>query len=804
MLVPLLAMMTGLVLADITGTSVPFPFVVSAYACLLISCRIPHRAPSQILYALFFFILGLHMLIPWQFGADSQSNVKYLAGRDPVLVEGVVATRPVNAETGGTFVLNVLRSYEGHTARPVRGTLMVYVTSGDILVMRGDLIRFSTRITVPHRLGLPGEFDFPRFLRYQGVTAIGRTPAAENLVLIRGAAHDSLFRHFDLVARQLGDFIRASIHDRGISSVVTAVLIGDQKRIPPKVADEYTRAGVNHILSISGFHIGIIAYFVVMIMLALLSRSETLALRIDLRRFALLLTLPAMFAYLLITGAAPATSRSVVMLATYTLALYVERESDTINALLLAAFILLCLNPTSLFDLSFQLSFLALWGISVATPAISAWTGRFNRRWLIVLLQFVLISTIASLVTLVPVLYYFGQASLSGILSNFLIVPLLGYGAVLAGFVALPLVYIMPAAAHGLLHCAAMMTDLSNRMVAWFARIPLVEFRSLSVFDVGCFLLFMCVVTFVRHQRLRTLFCLCLPLCAVAAHLNSPSGGDGRLHVTMLSVGQAESLFIRLPDGSNMLVDGGGYLHDTGLDFGQRTLAPALRHLGVRRIDRMVLTHSHPDHCGGLAYLVRSMPVAEFWQPVQGTGGNQYEQLVQLLRSVGTPVRSLAAGDRIDLTAAVNIEILSPQRPSKDSHRIRDDEMAMNEVSLVFRLTYGNFSMLFTADAGFESEARIMRERREIRATILKVGHHGSRYSTSLPFLEAVSPRAAVISAGRNNRFGLPAEETLGFLARRSIEVWRTDRDGTIEIVSDGKNWEILTPFRQQLDAANQ
>jgi competence protein ComEC len=198
---------------------------------------------------------------------------------------------------------------------------MLYVAAGDVNKLRGDRIRFTTLIAVPRLLGLPGEFDYPRYLAFQGIDATGRIASAEEIVLIRGTAEDSLQRRVDLTARRLGYFIRTSLPDVAESSVLTALLIGDHKRIPTELAAAYTRAGVNHILSISGFHVGIISYFIVMIALLLATRSEYIELRFILRRMVLLLSLAAMLLYLLLTGSAPATARSVIMLAAFVLAL---------------------------------------------------------------------------------------------------------------------------------------------------------------------------------------------------------------------------------------------------------------------------------------------------------------------------------------------------------------------------------------------------------------------------------------------------------------------------------------------------
>jgi competence protein ComEC len=796
LLIPFWAMAAGLCLADGSTVTVPAGVLAAVFCCLLLGSLIKNSVPFLLCSASFFFVLGLYSLGPYLNPALPACDIRNFAARTPVTIEGIVKSRPVTTNQGSSFVLQV----EGlvREGRPARacGRLMVSVAKADVILARGDRIRCSARVSVPHRLGLPGEFDYERYLAYQGITATGLVATSDRVVLVRGAAEDSLPRRFDLIARRLGDFIRAAVPDRDLSSVLTAILVGDKRRIPDSLNDAYTNAGVNHLLSINGFHVGIISWFIVAAALYLTTRSEFLALRFDLRRTALLIAVPAMVAYLFLSGSAPATVRSVIMLAIFVLALHAERETDRLNALLTTAFLLIALHPPSLFDLAFQLSFTAIWGIVIASRLVRGFGEKPTRSWQRHLLQLFTVSCATACATIVPILFYFNQTSFNGIIANFLIIPILGCGALVTGFSALPFVYLFPPAAKLLLWCAAQFTALSNWLVIWFARLPLLSFHGITRLDMACYVCFMLLVTFMRRSRSMLALCALVPLAAVAVHLSRPETVDGRLHITMLSVGQGESLLVRFPKGETMLVDTGGYLlHDNGRDFGRLVLEPALGKLGVHRIDRLVLTHSHPDHIGGMSFIVRTLPVTEFWETVQGGSGEQYRQLRAVLAERHVPVRSLAAGDEFTFAGGVKLTVLSPPR-NVVNLRPSADVVDENEESLVFRLCFGSFSMLFTADTGFPTEERMVADKAELASTVLKAGHHGSRFSTSESLLGKVSPSAALISAGRGNSFGLPAPQTIEHLKRHGIKTWRTDLDGTIELTSDGVSWSVATPYR--------
>ena len=741
------------------------------------------RFPFLLSLSLLFFVWGGLSLAPFLCPAPGLSR---FASERKLAIEGVVDQRPEGlASGGGRLYLQVERLYDEQGATPVAGKILVQIKQGRVQLATGDRVLFSSKIRTPRNLGLPGESDYQRRLAYQGVFATAFVPESGDVVLLRAGCG---WRHrLDQLAASLGRFISAQVP--GVEAgVLKALLLGDSGDLPDELNDAYARSGVNHILSISGFHVGIIFLCVFQLLLLATRCSEFLALRLNLRKSLLMVALPVVVFYLFLSGAAPATQRSVLMIAALVAALCLKRELEPINSLLLAACVILFAAPETLFEVSFQLSFLAFWGLVVLAPPLSAcFAGTGGAlRWFLLL---VAASAAAILATLVPVAYYFHRISFIGLLANLIIVPLMGYGAVVAGFAALVLSLVAPAPAAALIKLAAWLVRLSDAVILYLARAPVLSGYHPDRLDLlfACLLLF--ALTFVRPARAAHLAALLL-LVTLAVRALPAGGCDGGLRVCFLSVGQGDASLVRLPEGKWLLVDGGGKAGEAESRSGRRLLLPALLRLGVGRLDYLALSHEHPDHLLGVLYLAENFEVGEFWE--SGIPGTSYEyrKLKWVLAARGIPVRTLTAALPPFQAGGARVE---PLWPATSTPPASGDA---NDGSLVFRLSHGKSSLLFTGDFTADSERQLLARGVPLKASLLKVGHHGSKYASTDPFLSAVSPQLAVISAGYANNFHLPAPATLERLQRHGIRVYRTDLDGSVAVTCgfDG-TLQVSTPW---------
>lgn len=295
-------------------------------------------------------------------------------------------------------------------------------------------------------------------------------------------------------------------------------------------------------------------------------------------------------------------------------------------------------------------------------------------------------------------------------------------------------------------------------------------------------------------KRLRDLFAIALVAAITVAgiywlrhrpqQVPTPFVTQGRLQIYALDVGQGDSALIITPEGKSVLIDAGPP------QAGDEVVA-ALRKRDIQSLDLAVATHPHADHIGGMRPVIENFEVKKFLDSGQVYASKEYERMLRAINEKRIKFIEAKKGMKFGLDSGVELEVLNPQGDDQWITEVRRGGSVENANSVVLRLSYGNFSMLFTGDAETETEDLMMRSAAPLRAQVLKVGHHGSRYATSARFLEAVTPEAAVISCEAGNRYGHPAQQTLDRLQRAGVKIYRTDLNGEIAIVTDGNTFEI-------------
>ncbi|HEX5634314.1 MAG TPA: ComEC/Rec2 family competence protein, partial [Gemmatimonadales bacterium] len=262
--------------------------------------------------------------------------------------------------------------------------------------------------------------------------------------------------------------------------------------------------------------------------------------------------------------------------------------------------------------------------------------------------------------------------------------------------------------------------------------------------------------------------------------------GDGRLHVSMIDVGQGDALLVTFPNGRRLAVDAGGTASRGGFDVGERVVGPALRARGILTLDYVAVTHGDPDHAGGALALVRDFAPREVWWGVPVPGHEPTTRLRAEADRQRAGWRTLQRGDRLDL-GEVALRVHHPPAPDWERRRVRNDD------SLVLELAWRDVSVLLTGDIGREVELALLASLDLRPRVILKVGHHGSATSSTPAFINHVRPLVALIGAGRANPYGHPVPAVLDRLHEVGTRVFRTDLEGQIDVVTDGHEIRVGT-----------
>ncbi|HET6948277.1 MAG TPA: DNA internalization-related competence protein ComEC/Rec2 [bacterium] len=659
-------------------------------------------------------------------------------------------------------------------ARPVAGRVLVSVR-GEQDVRYGDRIRVTGRLVRPPTPGNPGEFSYRDHLAAQGIRAtlaLRRGDAVR--VVARGRGHPVLAAIFALRARISGVFAAGLPGPRG--ALLMSLLLGDDGALAPETRDAFTRAGLLHVLVVSGTQVALVMGMVVW--LARLLRSPPL-----LTSTAASL---AVVIFALMTGWAPSVARAAVMGVVASLALAGGRVYDVFAALALAAVVLLASSPFLLFDVGFQLSFVATWALVYVAPAVRPLVGRLPRP-----AASLIAMSVAAQVSVMPILaFHFQQVSFAAFAANLFVVPLVGV-LVPVGLAAATLGLILPSVAAVAVRPLGPLLDLIHILARFFAGLPGAAIPVFPPSLAGIAISYLVLIALAEILRGRLVLRRPAAVGAVLALLSVliwaqvlQGAGPRLLSITVLDVGQGDAILLRAPSGHTVLIDGGGEVegHLTGYDVGARRVVPVLRRLGVRRIDVVILSHAHEDHAGGLVAVLQNFRVGLVLDSGLPHPAPSYARIRELVAARGIPYRLARRGMRLDLGDGLRLAVLLPQEPL-----IAGSGSDVNLNSVVVRATYHHVGVLFTGDMEALNESQLLDLGDDVRSAILKVAHHGSDTGTTEAFIDAVRPAVAVISVGAMNPFGHPHRRTLDVLEGWGAQVYRTDRDGAVLIQSDGR-----------------
>jgi competence protein ComEC len=819
LILPCVALVCGILLDHFLPGDCSGPAIGVLLAVLLATLS---RRPLPVLPA--FFFAGILLSAVHTPGPAPQLDVD---DNTPAVLAGCVVEPSLLVNDRDQFLLEI-----GPRAR---AQVKLYAVGGEALplLQYGQRVEFVGKTRRPHNYRNPGAFDYAQFLARQNI--YWSASASGSAVHVMPGECGNPFAHAlsTVRAAALTRIEKLYRHNEYNTGMMQAVLVGETARLQRSWTDDYRSTGTFHALIISGSHVAVLAAALLFLLrICFVPRGA-----------ALLAVLVMAWAYAVITGWQPPVIRSAAGLTLYAVGGLFFRQRRTLNILAAVALLFFVFDPESLFDPSFQLSFfsVALIGLFVvpviertSSPLAAACRELENdkkdprlapqiashrvelrlfaetlrlllhipergarfivvgcTRLLIFFYDLLLTSAAIQAGLMLPMVLYFHRVSFTGLSANAIVVPLLGV-VVPLGFVTLFTGFAWLAKLNAGLLWVSQLTVAwhSRREPNWRIPDPPVWFSIVLV----CVILLAAVRWKSNWLRAGLAVAAFVLMGALIVHPFPVDAARGVLELTVIDVGQGDSLLLVLPDQHTILIDAGGIAtfglvtRARNLDIGEDVVAPYLWRRGIRHIDVAAFTHLHDDHVQGFPAILKDFDVGEIW-----TGAvedcPQWAGIQAIAAERHIPIRQLHRGYSRNFND-VQINTLAPSTDYVGGATPKNND------SLVLRVSYGHHSFLLTGDAEKQVEAQLVSSGELAHVDVLKAGHHGSRTSSTPGFLDALHPSLVLISDGYQNSYGHPHPLTIEHLSERHIGILRTDQSGLLTVKSDGHHLWAETPMR--------
>jgi len=736
------------------------------------------RQHHLLLWATAFFLVLLlaAMRTALYYHHAAANEIRRFISADPVAVEGVLSSAVVNRFDHRCFVLKVDSVWSRAHHGPAQGRVYVQLYDTTAVLRYGDRLLVRGFLRRPSGERNPGDFDYSRYLAAQGIFATLSVFIESPLRLDHGQGAWLDQRVFMPLAGFIHQLLYKALPAQQ-AALLFGLLVGDRSAVAREVEEDFRNAGVIHVLSVSGMHVG----FVVAALFFLL---KWLPLRPALRT---LLLLAGIWFYAHLTGLESPVARAALMAGLFLVAPLLQRRADPVNIIAVAALILLMLQPLQLFMAGFQLSFAACLGIVLLYQRLRMYTDTwFNRRGPFhraarYSAEIVAISVCAQIATLPIILYYFNSLPLISLAANIPVIPLSGV-ILMGGFAAVLAEAVLPGLGVRALEPVGALLTLLIKMVHGFSALPFSHLTvprpsllGLCLIFAACGLLF-----YWQETRVRKWLLVVTVMLLNLSIWRQVRADPHLLRVTFFDVGQGDAALFEFPDRRTLLVDGGA--RTDRIDYGERVIGPYLRRNGIRRLNDVVITHPHADHLGGIAYVVKHFNVGRILSAPVVYQDSLTKELDSLAVVRGVRRQTLCRGDSLGGYRHSTVLVLNPA--CSDAATADTD---LNDASIVLKVLFGRTSFLLTGDAGINMEAQWLGWKELVKSDVVKVAHHGSSSASSESFCRCASPRYAVISVAAYNRFGLPSPEVLARWEAVAGQVVRTADNGAVVFISNGE-----------------
>ncbi len=826
---------------------------ILSLAVILLNHKVFYPSNKKIIIAILlvlFFLLGIILTESSLYPPRNKNHIyNKITNRSEAVVAGILTSAPVtiNRDAGRRtrFLVRAdnLRLAESVTAEQTIGLIRMSMKgSFPAGLQPGDHILVRAQLKRPAGFATPGSFDYPRFLSDKSIWITGWVNSPLNIIKFNRNHNSNHLKDYycriltypEKIRYRISNFLDSTLTPLN-SSLYKAILIGEKSSIPNQTLENFKASGVMHILAISGMHMSLLFLLCTFLFSAILRRSTRCMLSFPIVKAATLLSLIPLVFYALIAGMNTPVLRSLLMSSVFILTIIFNRPRSLINNVAIAALLILFCKPSSLYSVAFQLSFSAVISIALFFPQLellvrerllpiagnicsadqspyaipkknvqqahstTSSTAKLS-SWLIAA---VTVSIVATLGTAPLLAYYFNRISLLSPLSTIIIEPLVCLWALIWGLIACLLLPFSLTAASYLINVGSFGLSAS----AWVAsQLASVSFSDFYLYTPGLWeIIFYYLLLFsMFHLRVRLVRPLALlaflSLLLIPVYHQLKKNSSTTTRVDYLDVGQGTATVLQFPSGKTALIDGGGPASDS-FNIGEKVIAPFLWKNRISRLDTLIITHAHADHYNGLQFIISQFKPKQIWMNTAVFQNPYFRGLKQAAADrqtlINIPVngQTLFQTEHSLLQCVANPAITDANAPADNIQK--KFEHTENNRSLILKLTHRtddsdgrSISFLFPGDIDKNMERTLVTWSGDLDADILLAPHHGSSSSNSLEFLQAVSPRFLMVSAG-NRTDHFPAPDLEERCRKNGITFFSTKNDGTVTFETDGTSVKI-------------
>ncbi len=864
-LIPLLiAFIAGIAAANFLSNYLFGQISWPAIAGILVSTgmlifSIASHKDAKLFPLILFFCLGYYALTPWLPTSFAQDHVKSYIN-DPMKWElsGIIDDPPLSQDYRTVCILDQIRlsrPSKGVQEFPVRGKIRAIIYGKSDALTIGNRLIFESKIKSFTNFKNPGGFDYIKYMAFKQIWGNAYTSYQKIAI---GPSGNNIDKNLSLIRQKIATLINQS-SEGDANAILKALILGSRQEISKPLRKAFNRAGISHLLAISGLHIGIVASFAFFLFTRIFSRFNLFLQHAWTRKSAAVLSLFPILLYGIIAGMSPSTQRAVIMVGVFLLTFLLEREHNLINTVAVAGLIILIISPPSLFSISFQLSFAAVLAITYGTSKIFQSREKPENpltSLLSTVYTFFIVSGLAIMGTAPLTMFYFNQISLTGIFTNLIFIPLIGFAVVPLGLFSV--LILMPVcsevAVWGLRICDFILT-FSIEWIYHISELPYAAVKTItpSFIEIICAYVLLGSVLYLffpnteqslntkphnkaidnikpqqhannelllksqiwsQNKRINTFYHKALKvfkiglsgrqwaliltgitffvLSADIYYWIGKRWGKDDLTVSIIDVGQGNAALLEIPGGQCILIDGGGYSNNKIFDIGEKVIAPFLWHKKIKTIETVILTHYDSDHLNGLIFILKHFNVKQILANHDPGTCFKNKEFNQIISDKQINYPLYNRFPKKRNINGVTLKILYPLE-NFAARAINDSWRDSNNNSMVVQVNFENQSILFPGDIMQKAEEELIDINDALQSTIMVAPHHGSSSSSSPIFLKTVNPEYIIVSAGYQNRFGFPSPDVLLRYEKNQIITYRTDVTGCVCMTSNGNSLTMVS-----------